>query len=241
MNTRLIVLIIGAIIVIGGSVYALSVGFGGAPAPVETSVALGEKVVVNDVTINVLELLEDSRCPVDVQCIQAGTVRVLVNVNAFDGDYTLTLGEPQTVEVATITLTAVSPAVKYSTVTVEPSDYRFTFTVQKLAPLEDVGTLSGAMTIGPICPVERIDEPCEPSPEAYAARKVYVYSEDRETLITTLTPDAEGKFSAALPEADYWVDVIHQQIGGTTGVPALIHIKAGATASISIDIDTGIR
>ncbi len=103
------------------------------------------------------------------------------------------------------------------------------------------GVLQGTMTIGPICPVERIDHPCSPTPEMYAAHPIHVYNADKSKLIKTLTPDAQGKFSATFPTATYIVDVEHQAVGGVRGAPATVHITNGKTVTVSIDIDTGIR
>ena len=79
-----------------------------------------------------LSIVEDSRCPVDVQCIQAGTVRVDVQIS--DGiEYmkrTLNLGD---VGAAfgdiSISLKAVSPAPN-SKITIKPSDYVLTFEIK---------------------------------------------------------------------------------------------------------------
>ncbi len=105
---------------------------------------------------------------------------------------------------------------------------------------KESGTLQGSMTIGPICPVERADHPCKPSPDMYAAHKVYLLSEHNE--LTTLIPDADGNFSAKLAEGTYIADIDHDGIiGSITGVPAAVVIKAGKTATLHIAIDTGIR
>jgi hypothetical protein len=93
------------------------------------TLAIGKSLTVQGTTISVLNLAEDSRCPVDVQCIQAGTVRVRASVNALNRDFTFSLNQPQTVGNVTITLASVVPAQKFSKVTVAPGDYRFTFTV----------------------------------------------------------------------------------------------------------------
>lgn len=81
--------------------------------------------------ISPMGILEDSRCPVDVQCIQAGTVRVRANV--IIGTVTSTadfkLGEPLNVGGKTITLVEVAP-VKNTKKPITYSDYRFTFKVQ---------------------------------------------------------------------------------------------------------------
>ncbi len=63
------------------------------------------------VTVTIQKVLEDSRCPVEVQCIQAGTVRVeaLVTTDSGSGTLLLVLDEPSTTETKLITLTGVSP------------------------------------------------------------------------------------------------------------------------------------
>jgi hypothetical protein len=106
---------------------------------------------------------------------------------------------------------------------------------------KETGTLQGSMTIGPICPVERIDHSCTPTPEMYAARKVFIYNSDQTKTITTLIPDAEGHFSTTLPVGDYIVDTEHQAIGFSRGTPQNIRIIANQITAVTIDIDTGIR
>ena len=106
-----------------------------AACPSETSgstgnaLAIGASATINGTTIGVLELIEDSRCPADVQCIQAGTVRVRASIDTYDKPFTFSLGKSQVVGDATITLVSVLPAQKFSTQTVQSSEYRFTFTV----------------------------------------------------------------------------------------------------------------
>lgn len=98
------------------------------PSGATNTLAIGTSAKINGTTIGVLELLEDSRCPSDVQCIWTGTVRVRAAINAYNRDFTFTIGEPQVVGNATVTLASVIPAQKFSTQTVPLSDYRFTFT-----------------------------------------------------------------------------------------------------------------
>lgn len=88
--------------------------------PVE---ALGETVIVRKV-------LEDSRCPVDVQCIWAGTVRLDVTVRGGmgDGQLTLSLGDTGSSEINTFALVGVSPAPQ-SGVDIAEGDYHFVIEV----------------------------------------------------------------------------------------------------------------
>ena len=108
-------------------------------------------------------------------------------------------------------------------------------------PAQGTGTLRGTMTIGPVCPVEQVDKPCKPTAEMLAARKIFVYASNRTSLIATLTPDGTGNFSASLPQGEYWVDMAHQRVGGISGVPTAVHMIAGGSVTLTIDIDTGIR
>lgn len=96
------------------------------------SARMGAPVSRYGVTVIVRELLEDSRCPLDVQCIQAGTVRVRADVISGMGTSTmsLTLGGPITTEAEEVTLVSVLPA-PYAGVSIKPDEYEFTFEIKK--------------------------------------------------------------------------------------------------------------
>ena len=72
---------------------------------------LNESGESQGVGVTIVKVLEDSRCPAQVQCIQAGTVRLeaLVTTDSGTGTLLLILGEPSTTETKLITLTGVSP------------------------------------------------------------------------------------------------------------------------------------
>lgn len=106
----------------------------------EVTVSIGERAILSGgLSIEPLELVEDSRCPVDVQCIQAGTVRVKARIVSGSGTSTevFTLNTPITAEVESITLTKVYPVEKNSNVVVQPGDYDFTFVIKK-RPVQNV-------------------------------------------------------------------------------------------------------
>lgn len=93
---------------------------------------LGQSVTIQGLMITPKEVLEDSRCPKDVQCIQAGRVRIQT-VIVSEGKATtteMTLGEPVLISGAQVTLTVVAPD-KISKVAIKPGEYRFTFIVKK--------------------------------------------------------------------------------------------------------------
>lgn len=101
---------------------------------VTVTAVLNASVLAFGVSLTPLEVLEDSRCPSDVVCIQAGQVRL--NLRTVDGMGTstmpITLGadEPITTETASIWLTEVTPYPKASAPT-EDQSYLFTFRVEK--------------------------------------------------------------------------------------------------------------
>lgn len=108
-----------------------STGSTGTTAGTTVSAKIGETIVISGVTGTVKELVEDSRCPQDVQCIQAGTVKVKVNFayGVLNQDVVLTLGQPTTLYGHTATLLGVKPD-KVSTTTIAKSDYIFTFSIK---------------------------------------------------------------------------------------------------------------
>jgi hypothetical protein len=93
---------------------------------------IGREASGLNVKVTPLSVVEDSRCPTDVQCIQAGTVRVRATLGSAlgTGVQIFTLNTPITTEAEIITLFAVTP-VKESTKAIAPTDYRFVFKVVK--------------------------------------------------------------------------------------------------------------
>jgi len=96
----------------------------------ETSIGLGATAF--GVKIIPLELLEDSRCPINVVCIQAGTVRVRARVESVLGTSTMIfkLDDPVNTESEIMTLVEVQP-LKIAGQESPMRNYRFFFTVAK--------------------------------------------------------------------------------------------------------------
>lgn len=96
--------------------------------------ALDESGVLGGVTLTPILIEEDSRCPVGVNCIQAGVVRVRTVVEGVSGaqEHVFVIGEPFVVDGQAITLLEVSP---------EPlpdmgmilEEYRFKFGIESRA------------------------------------------------------------------------------------------------------------
>ena len=103
------------------------------------------------------------------------------------------------------------------------------------------GVLEGRVSIGPICPVERVppDPACQPKPETYQAWPIGVF--EGKHKVTTIVVKADGTFSMELPPGTYVVDHLKQQHFGKGTLPATVEINSGETTTLDIVIDTGIR
>lgn len=93
---------------------------------------IGETTSILGVSITPNQVLEDSRCPVDVTCIWAGTVRLSATVVSGLGkaNQEFTLNVPVTTEAEEITLVRVDPGT-HSQSKIEASEYSFFFKVSK--------------------------------------------------------------------------------------------------------------
>lgn len=211
----------------------------------KTITTLNKTITTGGVKITPLEVTEDSRCPIGVNCIWKGVVRVKVKLE--NGAVTqvseLSLSNSVIITDKKVSLLTVNPQA-YSNLIINKDDYVFEFSVaNKTVTQATNGTLSGTMTIGPICPVERVDNPCKPTPQMFAEKKVNVYKDDRKTLVTILTPDANGKFLASLPAGIYYVDLATPLMRPVTvsGAPVTVTLQKNAIFHVDINIDTGIR
>lgn len=93
---------------------------------------LGQMAAVSGPRVRPDQVIEDSRCPIDVQCVWAG--RLIVRATVFGGAWTkqvdLTLGIPVTVADGSLTLVAATPVPITDDGDGKPLPYRFTFAFQ---------------------------------------------------------------------------------------------------------------
>ncbi len=99
--------------------------------PSTISTSLGQKMTASDISITPIKIISDSRCPLDVQCIWAGTVEVQAQVESSieNREYIFKLNEHQTFGDYLITLIEFAPA--KTSGTIPDSSYRFTFEIKK--------------------------------------------------------------------------------------------------------------
>ena len=106
--------------------------------------------------------------------------------------------------------------------------------------------LQGAVTIGPISPVEKEGE-CPPVPaEVFQERKLIIYDESGENLVrevyfTQIGNGATGYYTAQIGPGTYVVDINHLGVDTAANLPVKITVTGDETVTIDVNIDTGIR
>lgn len=106
------------------------------------------------------------------------------------------------------------------------------------------GYLEGIISIGPLCPVERIppDPACLPTAETYKAYPVTVYNVEGNKKVAMLSPSLDGFYILDLFPGQYKVVLEKPQNNiGTSNLPYEISITSMDTTLLNINIDTGIR
>ncbi len=110
--------------------------FAPCPSPDRASATLttylGGSPTALTVTINPQEVVSDSRCPQDVQCIWAGevAVRTVLSTPVSHGEHVLKLNEPQQFGDFDVTLTEVTPYPSAGE-EIPESSYRFTYRIER--------------------------------------------------------------------------------------------------------------
>lgn len=99
------------------------------------------------------------------------------------------------------------------------------------------GTISGKVTIGPLCPVE----PCQnPDPIIYTSRQLILKPYIGNPIYIQLNPD--GSFKATVNAGTYSVSVTNCTfVGCERSLPQTVIVSPNKTTIIDINIDTGIR
>ena len=98
------------------------------PVMIGPTAGLAQTATVNGIRIRPLQVVEDSRCPANVQCVWAGRliVRARMNGQGWTQIRDFELGVFQAVDRYRITLVAAEPQ-KTSPGKIDPQVYRFTF------------------------------------------------------------------------------------------------------------------
>lgn len=208
-----------------------------------TAASIGETILNNGIKITPLLVVSDSRCPSDVTCIWAGevTLNVRLESETKNEEVVLKLQTPTTFDGRDITLTEVSPGT-ISTKTIDESDYRFTFEVKpQQSSQSGVGTISGRVTLSPVCPVERIppDPACDPKPYTTS---IQIRKEGAQTVLKTIESNKDGYFSTTIDPGSYELSATNSNGSILPRCEKVVTVaKANQSTTSDISCDTGIR
>lgn len=98
------------------------------------NIRVGQTVTINNVRITLHSIVQDNRCPVDVQCIEAGAVNAHVTFQ--NGKNVITFNQPSdeapyVFGIHTVAIEAINPP-RVSKIQPDPSAYVLTFRVNLL-------------------------------------------------------------------------------------------------------------
>ncbi len=130
MNKKIIIIGLVFILIVLGFAYKYSNITPEATSAIVKS-AIGQKSTGLKISITPEKIISDSRCPLNVQCIWAGTVEVqtLVDGTMPKGEFVFELNKPKTFGNFIITLIEVAPT-KTAGVAINDSSYNFTFEIK---------------------------------------------------------------------------------------------------------------
>lgn len=191
------------------------------------------------------EVVEDSRCPVDVQCIWAGQVTVRLVGEHTDGRVaalllTMPAGTSGSGVLGDLLVEGIDVAPARIAGAAQPSSYLLRIRL-RTAPAPDPVGLSGVrglVTIGPMCPVMRADQPCPDQP--YQATLVVRDASGRE--VARVQSSGDGAYALPLPPGTYVMDPLTPS---ASRLPIASRRTFEVTAStwtvLDISFDSGIR
>lgn len=140
-----IIIGLGIVAIVGLGLYAFNQNKTQPPTS-EAESQLGETLTSEDIQVTPIAIVEDSRCPTDVQCIWAG--RLVVKTELKSGTVLETrdmeLGVGTTFQDKEITLASATPHPKSGKL-IDKNDYRLKYNVEKLP---DTPTSSGGYFVG---------------------------------------------------------------------------------------------
>jgi hypothetical protein len=97
--------------------------------------------------------------------------------------------------------------------------------------------VEGIVSVGPQCPVETPDSPC---PDLPFVGDVQATASDGS--VTTVTTDAQGRFTMDLVPGSYTLVAVTDGDGGPpTPITHTVVVEQGSYAQVTLEVDSGIR
>ena len=100
---------------------------------------------------------------------------------------------------------------------------------------QTLGVVTGRVTAGPTCPVERVGHPC---PQRPVVAEVQARAGAR--VVASVRSDVDGSYRVELPSGSYTLVAVTQNLLPRC-TPLTMTVTSGQTTSADIACDTGIR
>ncbi|MDQ6883982.1 MAG: prealbumin-like fold domain-containing protein [Candidatus Dormibacteraeota bacterium] len=105
------------------------------------------------------------------------------------------------------------------------------------APTPGTG-IQGFVTVGPTCPVERVNSPCPPRP----MQTTVEIRNSAGKQVTSVATGSDGHFQLDLLPGTYTlVGAAHGTAGLPRPIPVTVTVVAGSYATAHVEYDSGIR
>jgi hypothetical protein len=100
--------------------------------------------------------------------------------------------------------------------------------------------IEGQVSIGPMCPVERLDRPCPDKPFAASIR---IQNQDDQDDHMTVRSGEDGRFRAKMAPGKYKLTPLAPNPGAPPHAPGpqTVTVESGKFAHVTIEYDSGIR
>jgi hypothetical protein len=101
---------------------------------------------------------------------------------------------------------------------------------------QSAATVTGRVTAGPTCPVERPDDPCPPAPVSATVRA----TTSQGRVVASTHTAADGRYRLRLRAGSYTLVAVTSKAFPQCS-PVTVTVKARQSARVAISCDTGIR
>lgn len=205
---------------------------------------IGQTGKVGDLNIKLDAIVQDSRCPVGVQCVWAGQVEAKIMLTDVSKSEVVNISSgqaPHLFDGFNVSIISITPS-RESKKEIMADEYRVTFHVVKLPNndvVKDTGVINGSVTLSPVCPVERMppDPKCTPRPFETEIRALTL---NGNKLVKAVRSQNDGSFTLTLPYGNYVI----QATGGNPypRCPSInLTLQTSIVNNINLSCDTGIR
>lgn len=216
------------------------------PGDNQSKIALkvgGEEIFNNELGIKLLKIVSDSRCPLGVKCVWAGevTAEIELKSGSFLGKVTLSnRGGEYMFENYLIKLTQVRPE-KRQEMAILQDEYMAFFSIKRAESVsmdgKSISGIKGAVTIGPACPVQRVeDKNCDDKP----FQASFVIKDKKEDVLKRFESSQDGNFSVEVSPGNY---VIYVDYGNSLSQskPEYVTVEERKFTDVIIRVDSGVR